>query len=95
MKYTNEVMILEALSILPGMVKSFWELGICWKIIKKMRERTEKNDLWCKVSARNVNSVQDWIQRDIVSLSREVLSYLIIFSGGMHYGLDTFITWKM
>lgn len=45
-----------------------------------------------KPSARNVNPIQDWIQRDIVLLSREVLSYLIIFSGRMHYGLDTFIT---
>lgn len=88
-------MKLEALGILLGMKKSFWELEIYQKTIKKSRERIEQNDLWCKVSGRNVNPIQDWIQRDIVSLSREVLSYLIIFSGRMQYSLDIFITWKM
>lgn len=73
MKYTKEIMKLEALGILLGMKKSFWELGIYQKTIKKSRERIEQNDLWCKVSGRNVNPIQDWIQRDIVSLSREVL----------------------
>lgn len=83
------------LSVTAGDKKIFWRISNVLEDNKKTGEQTEQNDLWCKVSARNVNSIQDWIQRDIVSLSREVLCYLIIFSGRMHYSLDTFITWKM
>lgn len=47
------------------------------------------------VSARNVNPIHGCLQRDIVSLSREILSHLIILSERMHCDLDTFITLKI